>query len=547
MPGNLLDTDIYFPTTQGKNQDQINREVLDYLYMLQEQLRYSFGNIGVGNFNDAELTALSVMINKPIYAAIEDLDGNLTQLSIAAGNLDLRLTDAEGDITAVTAAAGELYLRLTDAEGNITAVTATAEGLDTRISDAEGSLAVVTETAQALLTRMTNAEGDLTELAATADGLTARITGAESDITTLTATASGLSATVTSLGDNMSHTLRLGADGMTVYDAEGKMVQIAKGCLRLSGSITWDDIDDNVENYIDQVNATATGASSTASSAWSAALSAADTAEDAWLAANTAQGIINQWGYNYYGTTYIDGNQLMTGTVTASKLQGGTVSLLSEDGNTPGGINIVWTDTYDYGLDFYTKYGGIRLSSAGNLYLSCPNTYNHTGANILMGYDATISINAYTVKIGEYINSNIYPIDNSWNLGAAAYRWKNIFALNGAIQTSDQRLKKDIEDIPQKYLDMLMRLRPVRYRNIEGTFGRYHVGFVAQEVKAAMDELGIDSTEFGGYVADVDEDGNPVYMLRYEEFSGILWGKSQELTRRVSALEERVEALEGIA
>ena len=49
--------------------------------------------------------------------------------------------------------------------------------------------------------------------------------------------------------------------------------------------------------------------------------------------------------------------------------------------------------------------------------------------------------------------------------------------------------------------------------------------------------MGIDSTEFGGWVADVDENSNPIYMLRYEEFIGILWNRVRELTEKIKTLE----------
>ena len=475
MPGNLLDTDIYFPSMQGKNQNQINREVLDYLYMLQEQLRYSFGNIGVSNFNESELTALSVMITEPVYAALQDVDGNVAQLTLEARGLDMRLSDAEG---------------------NIDTVTATAETLSARLS---------------------TAEGDLTELSATASGLMGRIASAEGDITTLTATASGLSATVTGLSDNMSHTLRLGADGMTVQDAEGRKVIISNGNLNLSGAITFDDLQGTDAYDYDNARWTYTGLKGMVDQAQYNAANAKDLA-------NSAYGQVNQWAYVYNGYTYIDGGQLMTGTVTASKLQGGEVDLLASNGRSVGGIDIAWTDTDDYGLSFHTETdrGGIRLQAAGNVFLSAHNEKGY----ILIG-DPDISV-----------NESILPSNDGqlW-LGSSKYKWGAVYASSGTVQTSDRYLKHDIEPMPEKYTDMIDRLASVRYKYNDGTSNRYHTGFIAQDVKEAMDDMGIDSTEFGGWVADVDENSNPIYMLRYEEFIGILWNRVRELTEKIKTLE----------
>lgn len=56
MPGNILTVDTSFPQlTDKQTTDQKFRVITDYLYMLLEQLRYTLRNLGMGNFNDAEL------------------------------------------------------------------------------------------------------------------------------------------------------------------------------------------------------------------------------------------------------------------------------------------------------------------------------------------------------------------------------------------------------------------------------------------------------------------------------------------------------------
>ena len=72
-------------------------------------------------------------------------------------------------------------------------------------------------------------------------------------------------------------------------------------------------------------------------------------------------------GWTYPGSTYIDGNMLMTGTVMASKLLGGTVGLLDANQTVIGGIALSYT-TSGLGMDMYTSYGGMRMRSAGNFY-----------------------------------------------------------------------------------------------------------------------------------------------------------------------------------
>ena len=65
---------------------------------------------------------------------------------------------------------------------------------------------------------------------------------------------------------------------------------------------------------------------------------------------------------------------------------------------------------------------------------------------------------------------------------------------------------------------------------------RFHHGFIAQDVKAALDRMGID---FGGYQDHKVNGGGDVLSLGYEEFIGPLVKAVQELSARVRALEER--------
>jgi trimeric autotransporter adhesin len=69
------------------------------------------------------------------------------------------------------------------------------------------------------------------------------------------------------------------------------------------------------------------------------------------------------------------------------------------------------------------------------------------------------------------------------------------------------------------------------------TYTRKHAGLIAQEVKAALDRLGIDTTDFAGFV-DANVNGGPDrLMLRYLEFIPPLIKAVQELSARIETLE----------
>lgn len=123
--------------------------------------------------------------------------------------------------------------------------------------------------------------------------------------------------------------------------------------INLTGSITWGDLASDAQNQV-------TNAQNLASSAYGTAVSAQ-------TSANTANSQISAW--TYPGSTMINGQMLMTGTVMASKLLGGSVGLLASDQTVVGSLDIAYTTT-GVGLGMTSNYGGMRLKAAGgNVYV----------------------------------------------------------------------------------------------------------------------------------------------------------------------------------
>ena len=130
---------------------------------------------------------------------------------------------------------------------------------------------------------------------------------------------------------------------------------------------------------------------------------------------------------------------------------------------------------------------------------------------------------------------------NYVNLGVDSYvtylRGSAVYlASSGAAVTSDERKKNSIEALPEAYEAMLDKLTPVRYKYNNGTSGRYHAGFRAQEVKEALEAVGLTTQDFGGFV-DLNGDGEELGLI-YAEFIAILLQKIKRQEQRIAALEE---------
>lgn len=125
-------------------------------------------------------------------------------------------------------------------------------------------------------------------------------------------------------------------------------------------------------------------------------------------------------------------------------------------------------------------------------------------------------------------------------------------------RTSDVRLKKDIQDNTDLGLDFVNDLRTVTYKwkapseqptnflsydadVTEPTYTNKMYGFIAQEVKAVLDDHNV--TDFNGWTQT--EGNGDVQGISYEMFVMPLVKAIQELSAKNDALEARIATLEG--
>ena len=101
------------------------------------------------------------------------------------------------------------------------------------------------------------------------------------------------------------------------------------------------------------------------------------------------------------------------------------------------------------------------------------------------------------------------------NLGSASYKWGNIYANNGTINTSDRNFKEDIQDIDEKILRAWSKVSYKVFRFKGGN--RKHIGVIAQDIQTAFESEGLDAHYFGLFCEDTDENGNKILGVRYSE------------------------------
>ena len=329
----------------------------------------------------------------------------------------------------------------------------------------------------------------------------------------------------------------------TINGACIKTGKIDAQYLNLTGAITFGDLDSSAQGKINTAQTTANNANTAASNAQSTANSAKTAAGNAQSAADSAQStadraydkaydldnIVSDWGYVYEGTTYIDGSKIMTGTVTATNLEGGTVYLLDNSADEAAALFLTGASSYEGGalrivsgaIEINAMDGAVYIEDGGGYYLQ------------LMGEDITCRGYFQPAASGKYA------------LGWSNALWSEVYASTPSINTSDETKKKDIVRDIARYNDFFDGLMPCSYRFIDGNSGRIHLGMIAQDIEKTMIKCGISDMDFAGFIKSPKEDaeGNTIdgeydYALRYAEFIPMLIWQVQKLKARVAELEE---------
>ena len=186
--------------------------------------------------------------------------------------------------------------------------------------------------------------------------------------------------------------------------------------------------------------------------------------------------------------------------------------------------------------------------------------------NILIGYGPDVATGAQNViTLGDCVHSNSDNITLGWGVGSAgddtiamgaggSNRIYNTYITNATwTRGSDERIKKDIQTNTDCGLAFIDDLRTVTFKRkslseLDSSMDSYDAtktkahpdklyGFIAQEVKAAMDTHSI--TDFGGWNC-LPQENNPDQLqdISYEMFVVPLVKSVQELSTKVKSLEE---------
>jgi hypothetical protein len=157
-----------------------------------------------------------------------------------------------------------------------------------------------------------------------------------------------------------------------------------------------------------------------------------------------------------------------------------------------------------------------------------------TSSRIFIG-GGNVGITFTTSGRAHPTNNSGVGLDNAMDWGQSNYRFDDIYATNGTIQTSDQNEKQqiatltDAEITAAKAISALFKTYKWNDSVAEkGDAARTHTGVIAQDVQSAMTDAGLDSGDYAFFISStwwetqtdvpaveavaevLDEDGNVV-------------------------------------
>lgn len=129
--------------------------------------------------------------------------------------------------------------------------------------------------------------------------------------------------------------------------------------------------------------------------------------------------------------------------------------------------------------------------------------FNKTGR---IAYTQTDSSLRYTVASAEAYRMSaaaFIPVsDNNKSLGGSTFRWSQVYAGTGTINTSDEREKREIKPIDEACLRAWANVEYMQYKfrdavESKSDEARWHFGVIAQRVQEAFESEGLNAFDYG--------------------------------------------------
>ena len=532
-----------------------------------------------------------------ITTRVTTAEGDISSLETSVSGISTRVSTAEGNISSLTQTVNGFSTRISTVEGNVSTISQSVSSLTTRIETAEGNISTLEQTTTSLSATVATKVGSeggssssfgwsltssgfylysnsSTVMSVTSSGLTVSgsVTATSGTIGGFTIGSTKLYKTKTAY-NNTTAGVYLGTDGIGLgagtfyvtsagylYATSGKI-----GGMSLTASQMYSNnfilgtvynADDATQSFTTLSFGTTDGSTFTPttiltnSGCYMQALSSnAIACGVIRVQSIRADSSISTTTGFYFG---FSGGSVQYYAELSWSGQMLYLKIYNEDGKQTAlteaksftvhyaciwGKDTTWTATVAKGASSTSHdtnaFWGIDYATFN---YSSSNKSQHTYYFTISGTSAETTITSY---------GHIVPwFDNTYDLGSAAFKWRNIYGQAGVVNTSDRNEKFDILPMAEVYGQIFDSLIPVTFKYVHNSNERTHLGLVAQDVKEAILAAGLTTKEFAGYCEWKNEDDSIGCGLRYSEFVAINIYEIQKLKARVKELEEKLKITE---
>lgn len=463
----------------------------------------------IGNDMDTRFSEVSQTIDEFKVGVNDDIDGVRSELSVKAGEINSKIEGVDGRVASVSQNLDRYKVSVRDEFSGVrTSITSTASSIRSEVSSVDGRVSSVDRRVDSLTSVVSN-KADSSEISQLSNRINAKVSSGD--------VVSEINISRDNI-DLSSNRVLIGNEG--VFTIENGVI-----------SSEWVDSGRPQGTYT-VIKATGGVAFATSSpsrrSTTNAGLQIWHNGQLRW---GNGQGLI--WP-GYTSGLVIESSEYIHLRPTATVEIDGRVIPRYNRQNNLGIIGNEWDNIV--GRSF--RMGGVGV-------LQPLDGTSTASVELYARNDLILKPSRLTRVV-----SDLRPYSNgNYHLGGANFRWDTAWTINGVSETSDERLKRDIRDIPEKLLSYMKELKPKEY--IMGEHIQY--GYIAQDVervffKYAVDEYGVDVARRNKELFNIVDRGESYLALLYSQVHALKQAenekKFEEAKKELEEIKNRLEVLE---
>lgn len=132
---------------QSLDDKKERKQILNYLALLDEKLRYMFQNIDIEENLSEESKEMFLEMGQEIKNLVQDTDGRFSMLTQTVDGISLLVSDPEKGLSAISQKADSISSTVANLSGQVSSVKQTADGLESTVSGLNNSVSAIRQKA----------------------------------------------------------------------------------------------------------------------------------------------------------------------------------------------------------------------------------------------------------------------------------------------------------------------------------------------------------------------------------------------------------------